>query len=129
MVREILSTPSVHPTGGNFSHAVRVGDLTFVSGQVPLASDGSLVGPGDIAAQCRQVFANLQSVLADIGAGFEDVAKLTTYLADPGYLDAYRAARDEMLHAPLPASALVIVQALANPAWLVEVEAIVATRS
>ena len=129
MNREILATPSVHSTGGNFSHAVRLGGLTFVSGQVPLTSSGSLVGSEDITAQCRQVFTNLRGVLADIGADFDAIVKLTTYLTSPQHLDAYRSVRNEFIAEPRPASTLVIVQALADPNWLVEVDAIVGSTS
>ena len=63
------------------SHAVRVGDVIYCSGQVPLGPDGSLVD-SDIDAMTRQVVANLEQVLAAAGATLVDVARTNVYLAD-----------------------------------------------
>ncbi len=56
--------------------------VLFIAGQVALAPDGSLVGEGDFDAQCRQVFENLKTVLAQAGATFEHVVKVTVYMTD-----------------------------------------------
>ena len=63
--------------------------LVFVAGQEPEDIDGNLVGPGDLAAQARQVYANLGRALAAAGAGPKQVARITIYVVD------YE--RDEML--------------------------------
>ena len=63
------------------SHAVRVGDVIYCSGQVPLGADGSLVD-SDIDAMTRQVVANLEQVLAAAGATLSDVVRTNVYLAD-----------------------------------------------
>jgi 2-iminobutanoate/2-iminopropanoate deaminase len=63
------------------SHAVRVGDVIYCSGQVPLGPDGSLVD-SDIDAMTRQVVANLEHVLAAAGATLTDVVRTNVYLAD-----------------------------------------------
>ena len=54
--------------------------LIFVAGQVAVDAEGNLVGPGDVAAQARQAFANVGRALAAAGAGPQDVAKITTYV-------------------------------------------------
>lgn len=104
--------------------------MVFVSGQVSMDQDGKLVAPGDFAAQARQVYANLRVALEGAGATPADVVKLTTYIVD--YKPELRAliaeARSGVFGAAeLPASTLVGVQALAEPGYLLEVEAIATT--
>jgi len=66
---------------GPYSQAVKVGDLVFTSGSIPLRPDGSLVD-GDIAVQTEQVMANLQAVLAAAGTTLAHAVKCTCFLAD-----------------------------------------------
>lgn len=81
-MREAVRTDKAPKAIGPYSQAVRMGNLLFCSGQIPLdPATGDLV-TGDIAAQTRQVFANLGAVLAEAGATFEQVARSTVYLAD-----------------------------------------------
>lgn len=63
-----------------FTHAVRVGQMVYVSGEVALDSMGNLVGPGDLAAQARQAFANLELVLDIAGVSPSDVIQLKVYV-------------------------------------------------
>ncbi|HMG18605.1 MAG TPA: RidA family protein [Gemmatimonadales bacterium] len=63
-----------------FTHAVRVGQMVYVSGEVALDSVGGLVGPGDLAAQARQAFANLELVLDIAGVSPSDVIQLNVYV-------------------------------------------------
>lgn len=115
------------PTNG-YRHAVAAsGELVFVSGQVPLTADGELVGPDDAVAQTEQVFRNLGSALASAGVGWGQVVKLTYFLTDIADLAAVRSVRDSYLDpSRLPASSLVQVAALVNPAFKVEIEAVAA---
>ena len=64
------------------SQAVQVDNTIYVSGQGPLDSEGHLVGEGDMAAQSRQVFANIRAVLAEAGATMDDVVKITSFITD-----------------------------------------------
>lgn len=67
------------PPGPGYSHAVSVdvpGRLVVISGQIALDSAGDLVGPGDLEAQTRQVFANLETALTAAGARWEHVVRL-----------------------------------------------------
>ena len=120
---------TVHPTTG-YSHAVRMGDLIFVSGQVAMTPAGELVGKGDIRAQTEQVFKNLQAVLDAAGSGLDRVGKLTvlaTRLEDRPVIGEIR----NRLFVPfgyIPASTFAVVASLANPDWLVEIEAVAAVR-
>jgi enamine deaminase RidA (YjgF/YER057c/UK114 family) len=100
------------------------GRLVVVSGQIAQDEQGQLVGRGDPAAQARQVFENLGRCLAEAGAGFDDVVKLTFFVLDVAYLPAARAARDALIDtARPPASTAVQVAALFDPDYLIEVEA------
>jgi enamine deaminase RidA (YjgF/YER057c/UK114 family) len=113
------------PTG--YTHVVEVtaGRPVYISGQVALDGAGELVGPGDVAAQARQVFENLQAALGSVGAGFEQVVKLTVYLVDATQMPAVREVRDRYVDtARPPASTAVEVRRLVRDDLLVEVEAV-----
>jgi len=109
-----------------FSHAWRVGDLVFVSGQVGIDDQGRVVGQGDMRAQAVQVFENLKTVLVAAGAGLDRIIKLTIFCTDAARAAEVREVRSQYLGDHWPASTLVIVQALGAPEWLVEIEAVAA---
>jgi 2-iminobutanoate/2-iminopropanoate deaminase len=101
-----------------------VGDLVFVSGQIPLRPGSTqLVGPG-IAEQTEQVFANLKAVLAAAGTSLSGVVKTTVYLADMAdfaqmneiyakHFGAHKPARSTVQAAGLPKNARVEIDAVA----------------
>ena len=104
--------------------------MVFVSGQVSIDADGKLVAPGDVLGQARQVYANLRAALEGAGAKPADVVKLTTFVVDytPELRPLLGEARATVFSpAAVPASTLVGVQALAEPGYLIEVEAIAVT--
>jgi enamine deaminase RidA (YjgF/YER057c/UK114 family) len=101
--------------------------MVFVAGQVSIDAQGTLVAPGDFAGQVRQVFANLRTALEGAGATPADVTKITIYVVN--YKPELRLLLGEARSAvfgpgTLPASTLVGVQALAEPGFLIEIEAI-----
>ncbi len=96
----------------------------YVSGQVGVAADGS-VGDG-IAAQSLQAVANLNAVVAEAGMEPSDIVKLTIYLTDPANVGPFAEAAGPALPADPPATTMLIVQALASPELLVEIEAVAA---
>ena len=108
----------------HFTDAVRAGDLLFVSGCVPVDSEGRLVGGSDVVAQTQQVFRNIGEILAAAGAGFGDVVKVTVFLTDIADRAAINPVREEVFGAARPASTLVEVAALAIPGAKVEIEAV-----
>jgi reactive intermediate/imine deaminase len=112
------------PTG--YSHVVsaRGGRTIYIAGQVALDAKGQLVGEGDLAAQTRQVFANLDTALKAAGASFGDVVKTNYYLRDASQVQVIRDVRAKYFTTELPASTLVEVPRLANPGFLVEIEVI-----
>lgn len=120
----VVAPDGVAP-GNGYSHVVwGTGRFVAVSGQVALDETGALVGEGDPAAQARQVFENLRRCLAEAGATFADVVKLTYFVTDVAQLPAIRLARDEVIDtARPPASSAVQVAALFRPDLLLEIEA------
>ena len=101
--------------------------MVFIAGQVSIDAEGRLVAPGDLAGQVKQVFANLRTALEGAGATPADVTKITIYIVDykPELRPLLGEARAAVFGpATLPASTLVGVQALAEPGYLIEVEAI-----
>jgi 2-iminobutanoate/2-iminopropanoate deaminase len=81
-VKEIISTEQAPRAIGPYSQAVRVGDLVFASGQIPIdPATGNFV-PGGIAEQTEQVMKNLTAVLKTAGLGLDQVVKTTVFLAD-----------------------------------------------
>lgn len=106
------------------AQAVKVNDLLFVSGQVPIDPNGNLVGEGDVVQQTRQVFDNIDAILKRAGGTLQNVVKVTAYLTDIGMFQEYNHARAEILKGHRPASTTVVVAGLAITGLLVEVDAI-----
>ncbi|GAB6904046.1 RidA family protein [Kineosporia succinea] len=121
-VRRVVTGPDVYdPT--SISQAVGVGDLVFVSGQVGVDANGLTVA-GDFAGQARQAFRNLERVLTAAGTGLDHVAKVTILVTVPPPMDDVVALRREFFSRPYPADTIAQVVSLAQPDWLIEIEAI-----
>ncbi len=115
--------PSVRPPTG-YTHAVQIsGDYRrlIISGQVGVALDGSVPSSGE--GQIGQALANLRAVLTANGMTVSNIVKTTAFLTDRGLLEAYRQARGAMFGDHVPASTLLFVAGLADPGWMVEIEA------
>jgi 2-iminobutanoate/2-iminopropanoate deaminase len=116
---------------GQFSQVARVpagSALVFISGQVPRDHRGDTVGEGDMTRQATQVFDNLAAILATHGCTFADVAKATLFVTDAAHIDALMAVRARFYGDAAPASTLVVVAALGDPRWLLEVEMVAVVR-
>ena len=108
-----------------YSQVVRVGNTVYIAGQVSAARDGSVVGKGDPEAQVRQIWRNLEAAVASVGGTLEHIVKTTTYVTNISYAAAVRKVRDETYQSSgPPTSTLVVVAGLANPDYMVEIEAI-----
>jgi len=127
--REEIRVPGQPEPISHYTDAVRVGDLLFVSGCVPVDADGRLVGGDDVVAQARQAFANVGAILEAAGASFADVAKVTIFLTDVDDRPKINPVRQELFGAVRPASTLVEVPRLAIPGAKIEVEAVAALKS
>jgi 2-iminobutanoate/2-iminopropanoate deaminase len=112
----------------HYTDAVRVGDLLFVSGCVPVDSEGRLVGGDDVVAQARKTFENVGAVLTAGGSSFADVAKVTVFLTDVDDRAKINPVRQEFFGDTRPASTLVEVSRLAIPGARIEVEAVAVVR-
>ncbi len=106
------------------SLAVKAGDLIFVSGQAGIDESGRTVGDGDFETQARQAFQNLATVLRQAGATLADVVKVTIMVTDMSRLDVVIKLRGEYFTEPYPADTLLQVAGLAQPDWLVEIDAV-----
>jgi reactive intermediate/imine deaminase len=82
MSREIIHTSNAPEAIGTYSQAVKVGDVVYLSGQIPLVPETMTVIEGDFATQVRRVFDNLSAVAAASGGSLQDVVKLNIYLTD-----------------------------------------------
>jgi reactive intermediate/imine deaminase len=112
------------PTG--YSHVVEVnsGRTIYIAGQVALDKSGNVVGKGDFAAQTTQVFENLKLALAAVGATFENVVKINTYVTDMSHVETLRGIRAKYYSKNAPASTLVQIGKLAREEFMIEIEAI-----
>jgi 2-iminobutanoate/2-iminopropanoate deaminase len=128
----VINPASVYvPPTFSYSHAVRMGDLVFVAGQVAQNAKGELVGKGDIRKQTEQVFENLRHVLEAAGSGLDLVGKLTVLALSLDYRPVIHEVRSRVF-APIghyPASTLAVVTNLAHPDFLVEIDAVARVRS
>ncbi|MFF5932947.1 RidA family protein [Streptomyces sp. NPDC012508] len=103
--------------------------LVFVAGQVAWDAAGVTVGEGDLAAQVEQCYLNVATALAEAGASFDDVAKLTVYVVDwtpdkmPLLMEGVGRATARLGVTPVPPASLLGVAALDVPEHLVEIEA------
>jgi reactive intermediate/imine deaminase len=107
-----ISTLDAPQAIGTYSQAVRAGDTVYLSGQIPLdPATGELVA-GDMEAQVRRVFHNLQAVAIAAGGDLAQVAKLNVYLTDLAHFALVNRVMAEYFSPPYPARAAVGVAAL-----------------
>lgn len=121
-MKQAVSTPAAPAAIGPYSQAVKVGNLVFTSGQIPLRPDGSLV-EGSVEEQARQVFANLRAVLAAAGSDLSRAVKVTVFVADLGQFAELNAVYAEHFQEPFPARSTVEVSRLPRDV-LVEIEVV-----
>jgi 2-iminobutanoate/2-iminopropanoate deaminase len=118
----ILTSRAAAPKGA-YSQAVRAGDLVFISGQLPLDNDGSLIGAGDIREQTRAALQNITAILEEAGSSLRQVVKTTVFLTNlddfAGMNDVYSATFAE----PYPARSTVEIGRL-PVGMLIEIECI-----
>lgn len=125
MSRQAIVSSHAPSAIGPYSQAVRVGSMVILSGQIPLdPATGQLI-TGDISAQARRVFDNLQAVCIAAGGSLEDVVRVGVYLTDLADFAAVNAVMAEYFSAPYPARSTIQVSGLPRDAR-VEVDAILA---
>lgn len=118
---------TVAPPIGAYSHSVEIppgSRILYISGQVGIGPDGLL--KEGVEAQTEQVCRNIIAILEANGMGLKDLVKVNSYIINPSDLAGFRAARTRVFGDAKPASTLAVIQALAGPQYLVEIEAIAA---
>ncbi len=119
-----FSNPGTVHQPGRYSHAALVSGATkrlVISGQVGCAPDGTILEGAE--AQIGQALANLGAILTAHGMSPASVVKVTIFITDRSVLDSLRKQRAAFFGDHIPTSTLLIVAGLADPAFLVEIEA------
>lgn len=122
-MKEVISTTNAPSAIGPYSQAIKVGNLIFTSGQLPIDPSTGSFPEGGIKEQTRQSLLNIQAILKEAGLTMDNVAKTLVFLADMGDFADMNSVYAEFFHAPFPARSAVAVKTLPKGA-LVEIEAV-----
>jgi len=112
MTREIIHTADAPEAIGPYSQAVKVGDVVYMSGQIPLVPETMTVLEGDFSAQVRRVFDNLAAVAKASGGSLQDIVKLNIFLTDLSHFGTVNDIMMEYFEQPYPARAAIGVASL-----------------
>lgn len=122
-----VTTTNAPTAGGHYAQAIKHAALVYVSGQLPVAPDGSHHPEADFDEQARQTIRNLISVAEAAGASVEELPKVTVYIVDVANWPRFNAVYAQMLGDVRPARSVVPVPAL-HYGYLVEIDAITACK-
>ena len=127
-MKEVIQPQSLSDPRPRYSHGIvtQPGKLLFISGQTASDKNHNVVGKGDIEAQAKQVFENLQAVLKETGASLENLVMTTIYLTDNKYREGYNRVRNQYYKGTPPTSTLLVVKGLANPDYMIEIAGVAA---
>src|SRR5580658_4061216 len=109
-----------------YSQGVKVeggGTLLFIAGQVDYNAEGQCAHPGDFAAQAKSVLEMVKAQVEAGGGTIANIVKVNTYVTDMRFRPDYARIRGEFFGPKMPASTMVAITALADPAYLIEIEA------
>jgi enamine deaminase RidA (YjgF/YER057c/UK114 family) len=122
MERKLISTGSPYEQTLGYSRAVRVGDRVFVAGCAAIMDDGG-DPPPDSYGQAKRCLERIEQALGAAGAGLADVVRTRAYLTPKADFDEFGRAHGEAFSDIRPANTTVVVAALVDPRWLLEIEA------
>lgn len=123
MNKSFIATANAPAAIGTYSQAVKVGQTTYLSGQIPLIPDTMVLVEGDIEAEVRQAFTNLAAVCEAAGGSLNHLAKVNVFLTDLSHFPVVNQMMVEFFEAPFPARAAIGVAELPKGAR-VEVDGI-----
>ena len=122
-MKKVISTTKAPAAIGPYSQAIRVGNLVYTSGQIPIDPATGVFAEGGIKEQTRQSLLNLKAILEEAGLTMSDVVKTTVFMADMNDFAAMNAVYAEFFAEPYPSRSAVAVKTLPKGA-LVEIEAV-----
>ena len=122
-MKQVISTPKAPAAIGPYSQAIRVGNLVYTSGQIPInPATGSFV-EGGIKEQTRQSLTNVKAILEEAGTSMANVVKTTVFLADMNDFAEVNSIYAEFFSEPYPARSAVAVKTLPKGA-LIDIEVV-----
>ena len=119
--RRLIASGSPYERTIGFSRAIRVGERVLVSGTAPIWPDGSC--DPDPEVQARRCFEIVFAALAEAGASHEHVVRTRMFITDAAWANAVGRAHGSVFGDVRPAATMVVVAALLDPRWKVEIEA------
>ena len=122
MERRLVSSGSPYEPAIGFSRAVRDGRHVFVAGTCAVMPDGEQP-PRDAYGQAKRCLEIIVAALGEAGAAPKDVVRTRTFLLDAGDAGEVGRAHGEIFGEVRPASTMIVVSALLDPRWIVEIEA------
>ena len=122
-MKQVISTKKAPAAIGPYSQAIKVGNLVFTSGQIPIDPATGVFAEGGIKEQTRQSLTNVKAILEELGLSLANVVKTTVFLADMNDFADMNAVYAEFFAEPYPARSAVAVKTLPKGA-LVEIEVI-----
>lgn len=122
-MKQVISTPKAPAAIGPYSQAIRVGNLIYTSGQIPINPATGQFVEGGIKEQTRQSLTNVKAILEEAGTSMASVIKTTVFMADMNDFADMNAVYAEFFTEPFPARSAVAVKTLPKGA-LVEIEVV-----
>ena len=122
-MKEVISTKQAPAAIGPYSQAIRVGNLVYTSGQIPIDPATGVFVEGGIIEQTRQSLTNVKAILERVGLSMSNVIKTTVFMADMNDFADMNAVYAEFFTEPFPARSAVAVKSLPKGA-LVEIEVV-----